>query len=204
MASGPPVEQTAPSMTSILNAQLRSGLTNQNNLAPLPVPLPVPPPQAATLIGAPILLNTPLTNSLPTNFPAYLPQIVPPPQVPKPRNSNDDLSLVPMDVDEAVIEPRIATPPISNYGNLMNLWEKQFNQNDTTMLSTCLELKNVPRDWIPHYIQYTFLEKCGAPNPDSVQKIQDNFQLIYPRYVIIIYFFVILAKIKPRYSIIHI
>ena len=73
MASGPPVEQTtAPSMTSILNAQLRP-----NVLAPLPVPLPVPlsvplpvpPPQAAPLIGAPTLLNTPLTNSLPTNFP---------------------------------------------------------------------------------------------------------------------------------------
>ena len=189
MASGPPVEQTtAPSMTSILNAQLRP-----NVLAPLPVPLPVPlsvplpvpPPQAAPLIGARTLLNTPLTNSLPTNFPAYLPnlpppQIVPAPQVPNPQDS--DLSLVQMDVDEAVIEPRITTPPISNYGNLMNLWEKQFNQNDTTMLSTCLELKNVPRDWIPHYIQYTFLEKCGAPNPDSVQKIQDTFQLIYLRY----------------------
>ena len=92
-----------------------------------------------------------------------------------------------------------------NQQDLMSIWDAQMGnlkKNSSTIISSCIELKNVPEKWKENYKLSinNFLELYTIPLPKEINKFSiDTIQLVYPSKMEAIEVFKKL-KSMPNYS----
>ena len=92
-----------------------------------------------------------------------------------------------------------------NQQDLMSIWDAQMGnlkKNSLTLISSCIELKNVPEKWKENYKLSinNFLELYTIPLPKEINKFAiDTIQLVYPSKMEAIEVFKKL-KSMPNYS----